>query len=547
AKVKVQSSSKQPLSGADIKYKVGGSTLAFGTTNGDGIAIKALFAGTYEMYAVYNKTTSATEWVNVTADVGDDKIDHTFVATLVTLNFPGTIKYKVGSNTYAFKSPMALFPGKYEFIFSKSGWPTFTRNLTIGGSPVNDSFGIVALKDSKGNGLEGGSVSYYAGKWENNVATTGSDGYALLQVPAGSNPTTIVMNYKGGRAEKKMSSDTSYYEFQTIAFTVKLVDSKGEKLDGGAAKYYGGGEWRVFGTGIANSSMELLPGQYSIAVSYNGREQKDGVKVDEEHTEVVFQTGAVIFHYAGGTLCYYTGGSWQVYTDPLEMMPDPNGISFELRRSGWPAGKFKVTPEAGKVYEKTLAYIRLVDSSGKNGIKDGVAAYYDGGWYTLGNTGADGIYFAQLDGNKAKSMTFKMELGGGSNQKSQNLATDSFILFQTKGVTFRLLDSNGNDLEGGASYYAGGWKTFGSGVTKTSMELLPGSYTFKVTYRGASVQRTETVSDENKDIIFQTASVKVLLKNLSGKKELDGTSSFYAGGWQDIGPTGTPIELLPTS
>ena len=331
--------------------------------------------------------------------------------------------------------------------------------------------------------------------------------------------------------------------FKTTKVTVQLLDSKDDPLAGGIAEYHASG-WKQFGEkGEANSEMELLPVQYSFRVTYDGAtQQKSNVQIAEAATDVVtFQTGAIILHYAGGTLSYHSSG-WKDYTGAREMLPVRT--QFRLQRSGWPNVQFYITPEAGQVYEKTIAVIRLVDSNG-NGLAGGTASYYDSGWKTLGNTGDNGIYLAMLDGNKAKSMTFKMELGGGSNQLSQNLATDSYILFQTKSVTFRLLDSNNNALKGGASYYAGGWKTFGSGATETSMELLTGSYTFKVNYNGASIQKSHNIG-EDPVVEFRTVPVTVVLKS-SDDKPLEGTASFYAGGWQEIGPTGTLIELLPTS
>ncbi len=619
AKVKVQDSNGAPISGSEIKYQAGGSTLTFGTTDGSGIAMKELFAGSYNMSASVNKTSSGYIPVDVTADEGSDKLDYTFVATVVTLNFPGTIRYSAGGSTITFVPPMALFPGTYRFTFSSSGKPTVTQELTIGGTAYSANLAVVSLKDSSGNGLAGGTVSYYAGSWVNNAATTDASGLALLQLPAGKNATSVTMNYKGGSIQINQSmASNPYYLYQTkkVAFkllsstgelltggaeyyaagwrgfgdnaeaaanstmemlpakysfaatyagarqqkdnvdisavsevvfttvpvTFKLLDSKGVELEGGASYYAGG--WKTFGEGTTTAVMEMLPVKYSFAVAYGGsRQQIDNVDVSVNPT-VTFQTGSVLLHYAGGTLDYYNT-SWHNYTGAVEML-SVNTL-FELKKSGFPTQRFYITPAAGQAYEKTIVGVRLLSSTGA-GLSGGEVKAYNGGWSVLGTTGGDGVYFGLLEGNQAKSLTFGMTYGGGYVQKSQNLASDSFVVFQTKGVVFKLLSSGGAELEGDAKYYAGGWKAFADGKTTGAMEMLPASYTFGVTYAGGYVQKSQDVGADPV-VVFETVPVSFELKSSSGES-LEGEAKYYAGGWKTFGEDGkTPetMELLPAS
>ena len=619
AKVKVQDSNGAPISGSEIKYQAGGSTLTFGTTDGSGIAMKELFAGSYNMSASVNKTSSGYIPVDVTADEGSDKLDYTFVATVVTLNFPGTIRYSAGGSTITFVSPMALFPGTYRFTFSSSGKPTVTQELTIGGTAYSANLAVVSLKDSSGNGLAGGTVSYYAGSWVNNAATTDASGLALLQLPAGKNATSVTMNYKGGSIQINQSmASNPYYLYQTkkiafkllsstgelltggaeyyaagwrgfgdnaeaaanstmemlpakysfaatyagarqqkdnvdisavseVVFTTvpvafKLLDSKGAELEGGASYYAGG--WKTFGEGTTTAVMEMLPVKYSFAVAYGGsRQQTDNVDVSVNPT-VTFQTGSVLLHYAGGTLDYYNT-SWHNYTGAVEMLPV--NTLFELKKSGFPTQRFYITPAAGQAYEKTIVGVRLLSSTGA-GLSGGEVKAYNGGWSVMGTTGGDGVYFGLLEGNQAKSLTFGMTYGGGYVQKSQNLASDSFVVFQTKGVVFKLLSSGGTELEGDAKYYAGGWKAFADGKTTGVMEMLPASYTFGVTYAGGYVQKSQDVGADQV-VVFETVPVSFELKSSSGES-LEGEAKYYAGGWKTFGEDGkTPetMELLPAS
>ena len=122
-RIKAEDSNGAPLEGVTLRFKAGGYTSHWGKATGtDGITTGELFAGTYEFEASYNNTTVGFVGVDITGD----GVDHTFTATLVTLSYPGNIRYK-GSAGYMhhFEKPtMALFPGTYEFTFSGGGMPS---------------------------------------------------------------------------------------------------------------------------------------------------------------------------------------------------------------------------------------------------------------------------------------------------------------------------------------------------------------------------------------------------------------------------------------
>ena len=172
--------------------------------------------------------------------------------------------------------------------------------------------------------------------------------------------------------------------------------------------------------------------------------------------------------------------------------------------------------------------VQLLDSS-NNGIVGGVVQYYSSGWQTFGTTGTDGKVSKDLpDG----TYSFQMTYVGASMQKSQNVASDPDVVFNTTLVTMELLDSTGAALAGGAEYYASGWKTFGSGKTTTTMELLPVSYAFRVSYAGASMQKSQNVSSEP-EVVFNTAQVHSVTNTCT---------QYYASGWKTFTQD---MELLP--
>jgi Tol biopolymer transport system component len=119
-------------------------------------------------------------------------------------------------------------------------------------------------------------------------------------------------------------------------------------------------------------------------------------------------------------------------------------------------------------------------------------------------------------------------------------------------VQMKLLNSMGNGIMGGiAQYYEGSWRDFG--VTDSSgtvgKHLNPGTYTFRMIFENANIDKTQTVGPGS-EVVFQTTKVEIDLKNSSGNLMDTGSTKFYANGWRDFGTTsGGRVykELLPRS
>ncbi|TYP76631.1 heparinase II/III-like protein [Paenibacillus methanolicus] len=189
--------------------------------------------------------------------------------------------------------------------------------------------------------------------------------------------------------------------------------------------------------------------------------------------------------------------------------------------------------------------VQLIDSNG-NPLAGATVDYYDAGWKNFGTTDAAGIASKSLPD---KTYTFHAAYEGTRMSKEQHTGNNPAVVFQTVNVKAQLKDSQGNPLEGGeVSYYASGWKTFGN-VTggEVSKELLPGSYTFNMTYEGTRLSKEQHIGHDPV-VAFQTANVKIRLKD-SQENPLDGGEvSYYATGWKTFGSlTGGEAskELLP--
>ncbi|NOU85512.1 DUF4962 domain-containing protein [Paenibacillus sp. LMG 31460] len=239
------------------------------------------------------------------------------------------------------------------------------------------------------------------------------------------------------------------------------------------------------------------------------------------------------------------GTSWQLYTAPVTF--DKKGTYSLLYKATDQAGNIELPQQFGFTLATTAVKVQLKDSNG-NPLSGGNVKYYDGGWKDFGITDASGSVSKSLQN---KSYTFALTYEETRNEKVQNTGTDAVVGFQTMNVKVQLKDSQGNPLDGGAgSYYAGRWRTIGStsgGVV--SKELLPGSYTFAMTYEGTYKEKVQDTST-NAVVSFQTVSVKLQLKDSQGNPLNGGEASYYAGSWRTIGSTSSgevSKELLPGS
>ena len=196
------------------------------------------------------------------------------------------------------------------------------------------------------------------------------------------------------------------------------------------------------------------------------------------------------------------------------------------------------------VFQTVNAAVQLQNSQGSL-MDEGTAKYYAGGWRDFGTT-VNGITTKEL---LPKNYSFRMTYAFASNDKQQDIGTDSLVVFQTVNASVQLKDSQGSLMdEGTAKYYAGGWRDFGTTVNGiTTKELLPKNYSFRMTYAFASNDKQQDIGADS-SVVFQTVNVSVQLQNSQGNLIDEGTVKYYSGGWKNFGTTVNGIttkELLP--
>jgi len=122
-------------------------------------------------------------------------------------------------------------------------------------------------------------------------------------------------------------------------------------------------------------------------------------------------------------------------------------------------------------------------------------------------------------------------------------------------VTVQLQDSSGAPLSGGTvRVYSGGWKVLGTtdATGQVVATLDPGTYTFRMTYGSASIEKTQDVSG-GAPVVFSTVAVRVELRDSSGNLGTlpsEGVVNYYASCWPSFGSTSAGVvnqELFPRS
>jgi hypothetical protein len=190
--------------------------------------------------------------------------------------------------------------------------------------------------------------------------------------------------------------------------------------------------------------------------------------------------------------------------------------------------------------------VKLINSSGTRLI-GGSLQYYEGSWKDAVNNN-DGTFFVNTT---ATIISLRMTYEYGTETKSNVTVGPDTAVFQTVNAQIQLQDSRGSLIDTGTvQYYGGAWRSLGTtagGIAQK--ELLPGNYSFRMTYAYASKDKQQDIST-NPTVVFQTVSASVQLQNSQGGLIDQGTVQYYAGAWRDFGVTtngAASKELLPNN
>ena len=338
AVVRLDDADGNPLDTGSASYYAGGwRSVGSGSTSG-GVVTQEMLPGSYSFAMSYNGTRQQLDSVAISGP----STTVTFQTGRLTLAFSGGIQYSWAQTGYsAFTKPtMEFLPGSVQLnLNSGYDWCTPSLFTIAAGDHVTLSGIFAKLTGSGGLALAGGVATAYVGGWQS-VGTTGSNGVACAMFPGTLGNTAVAMAYNGSRQQITQYQPTnSVYTFGAADVTVKLEDASGNPLDTGTASYYAGGWHTIGNTSGGAVDVQLLPGSYSFAMTYNGtREQFNNVAVSGTATTVTFQTGSVL-STTGTATAYYAGG-WVLFSQGAQLLPGTYTFGFN---DGTPNTAYTIT------------------------------------------------------------------------------------------------------------------------------------------------------------------------------------------------------------
>ncbi len=590
-KVKLIDSNGAGLNGGTVKYYASGwKTFAATDSTGSTPSVE-LLPGKYSFKIAFAGYTQQKSNIDISIT---NPLEYQTLPIVVKLKDSGgqglqngLVKYYAsGWKTFAETDSsgntpsVELLPGKYSFKMTFAGYTLQKSNIDI--SIINPleyrtEPMVAGLFSSDSTGLAGGVVKYYASGWKP-FGTTGSTGYSdIFELLPGK--YSFKMTYAGSTEQKSNINilETNPLLFNTVAveepvsgpFTVRLEDSHGSGLAGGIVKYYASG-WKDFGiTGEDGnvSGVELLPGKYSFKMTYGGyTQQKSNIDISVSNP-LVYNTAPMTVSLLssdstgleGGIVKYYASG-WKDFasTDSTGRTPSiellPGKYSFKMTHAGYTLQKSSIDISIVNPLEyRTEPMVAGLFSSDSSGLAGGVVKYYASGWKPFGTTGSSGYtdIFELLPGK----YSFKMTYAGYTQQKSNiNIASVNPVIYQTLPMVVKLVSSNDKGIQGGTvNYYASGWKTFettGTSGSTPPIELLPGKYSFKLTWAGFTQMKSNIDISATNPLEYQTIPMVVKLTDAIDSGLQNGSVQYYASGWKSFGSTdsdgNTPsVDLLP--
>lgn len=335
--------------------------------------------------------------------------------------------------------PLSTGVNTIKLIVTAQGGSTNVYSITVtralsGNETPSENVVKVILKDSIGNPLSGGSVSYYDGGWKTFGIT---DVSGSVSKPIANKSYTFAITYEGTRNELTQNTGTnSNVTFQTVNVGVQFTNSQGLPHGEGTVSYYGGG-WRTFGSisaGAANK--ELLAGSYTFAITYDGARNE---KVQNIGTDplLVFHTVPVNVNLtnslgnplSGGSISYYAG-SWKslgVTNSEGEAGKEllANAYTFAMNYEGTLNQKVQhVGVDPSVSFQTILVNVQLKDAQGTP--QEGTLSYYGGSWRSFGVTTSGQSNKELLAG----TYTLSAISGGIRKEIIANTVTDPNVLIQ---------------------------------------------------------------------------------------------------------------------
>jgi hypothetical protein len=451
-----------------------------------------------------------------------DQGDGSFTASVNGTSIMYTMTYKLRSQTITTSDPIVTF-------------------ATVSTTAL--------VKDSDGHTLTGGTFSYYGSGWS--ASFNSGD---LLELLPGNYSVSMKYNNSGEQKNGQTVSGTSTeIVFTTTTVTPRLMNcTNTEDVPNSTFTYYGNQGWKA--NQATNTSIEILPGNFSFSMSVNGTsKQTNGIAVSGASQDIIFNATLMNYVY-GGNITYYSNG-WRTLTQGMYLMAGTYYFNF---------GNIQFTSFAvsGCTMEGNVNIFKTVKHDGTPLPNIPIARnHYYSSYTPVGTTDANGILFTsdQPTGNNNGIWKYKATK---DNSIQYIISGPNNIKFQTSEFVTHVMHTDNSPFEGiktEYNHYYSSYMGMSSSTTdasgNASIELFPGEYKFKAT-KDFSVQYKELeilLPGTSATVNFQTSTFVTHVMDHNGnpfggiKTEYNHYYSSYMG----LSPSTTDasgnasIELFP--
>ncbi|MAT39638.1 MAG: hypothetical protein CL946_08535, partial [Ectothiorhodospiraceae bacterium] len=496
----------------------------------------------------------------------------TFLASTLTLQFSGTIKYNYGGwKTYS--GPMVFLAGSYNFTFD--GMP---KTLDLSGA-CNQTKSVVIYTLLKGTGspADGGKGYINNGGWKLSDGVTDANGklIALFNGLLGGT-RQLRMNYDDGlgvwvysQTQNQNIAANSYITFNLTTTHFQAWDGSAivTQADGGDPNggiYIDLGGWKNLGTLGSDGELvvEMFAGTHHFRCAdynYTDKAMNHNTGVDNyvrfgartQAIELRDQASALLPDAKGIGAAYINDGGWKSLgntsggvvdvallhgTWHLQMRMNHTDQTKNVNVAGGPA-VFTAQTNAVELRDEGLALVPDAKAIG--------AAYInDGGWKHLGNTSGGVVDITLLTG----TWHMQMRLNHTDQTSNFNLAGGPAV-FNARNNTIELRDENAAlvpDAKGIAEAFIddGGWKSLGNtsgGVV--DITLLTGTWHLQMRMNHTVQTKNVNIAPAAAVFYARNNAIKVEDENGNLLQDADGIAAAYIndGGWKSLGSTSNGI------
>ena len=254
---------------------------------------------------------------------------------------------------------------------------------------------------------------------------------------------------------------------------VTLTNSQGTQITASNVKYYDTSWKDATDNGDGTFTVITTKPTVSVRVFYEGANQTVN-NVPAQNNTYTFQTvnAAVQLQNSMGSLIdegtvQYYAGSWRSFGTTVNGVANkellPINYSFRMTYEYGSIDKQQdISIDPTVVFQTVNTAVQLQNSLG-NLIDEGMVQYYAGAWRSFGTT-VNGVAYKEL---LPKNYSFRMTYEYVSNDKQQDLSTNSTVSFSTVLCTLKVTNANNQPLEGAdTKYYSGAWRDIGSNKCK---------------------------------------------------------------------------------